>query len=106
MRRLSEKMLAILLILLVGLSPLQGAMAGFASLPDQGEGIHQMTDRQEGGMVMASDHGAAHDCEQCKAEVGCHCHNCLSGHCVSCGVVLPPAFSLRCNFYSPAENSC
>ena len=93
MRRVSEKLLAVLLTLLLGLSPLQSAMAGFASSLDQEGGVHQMANSHDGGMVMAADHVAAHDCEQCNADAGCNGHNCSSGQCASCALALLQVFS-------------
>ena len=91
MYRLSEKLLAILLTLLLGLSPFQGAMAGFAASSDQEGGVHQMSDTQ-GDMVMDID-PATHDCEQCNADDGCNGHSCSSGHCASCVLAVLPVFS-------------
>jgi len=92
MCRLSEKLLVILLTLLLGLSPLQGAIAGFASSFEQEGGVHQMADRHDGGIVMAADHAAAQDCEQCNAEAGCNGHSCSSGQCASCVLAVLPIF--------------
>lgn len=92
MRRITEKLMAILLTLLLGLSPLQGAIAGFSSSLDQEEGVHQMLD-SHGGMVMNSDHGAP-DCVQCLAGDGCNDHGCSSGQCASCALAMLPYITL------------
>lgn len=93
MHQSSKKLLAILLALLVGLIPLQSAMAGFADSFGQGEGVHQMTDWHDGSQAMA-DHDMAQDCEHCKTGTGCsNGHGCASGHCVSCVLGLFPVLS-------------
>ncbi|MBL3591192.1 MAG: hypothetical protein JMN24_15585 [gamma proteobacterium endosymbiont of Lamellibrachia anaximandri] len=91
MPRLSDKLLAVLLTLLLGLSPLQGAMAGFAASPDREGSVHQMSDMHDSGMVMDQ---AAHDCKQCSADDGCGGHSCSSGQCASCALALLPVFLL------------
>ena len=94
MRQSSKKLLAILLALLVGLIPLQSAMAGFADSFGQGDGVHQMVDTHDGSQAMA-DHVMAQDCEHCKVDAGCSNgqHGCSSGHCVSCVLGLLPVLS-------------
>lgn len=94
MRRMPEKLLAVLLTLMLGLSPLQGVMAGSASSLDQEKGVHQMS--TQGEMVMNIDHGS-HSCEQCHAGDGCNGHSCSSGQCASCALALLPSFSLPVN---------
>ena len=92
MHQSSKKLLAILLALLVGLIPLQSAMAGFADSFGQGDGVHQMTDRHDGSHAMV-DHVTGQDCEQCNIDAGCIGHSCSSGHCVSCVLGLIPVRS-------------
>ncbi|MBA1445539.1 MAG: hypothetical protein FE835_11705 [Gammaproteobacteria bacterium] len=84
-------MLALLLTLLLGLSPLQGAMAGFAAASDWEGSMHQMSNMHDDSMVMDQ---AAHDCEQCNADDGCAGHSCSSGQCASCVLALLPVFLL------------
>lgn len=91
MRQSPKKLLAILLALLVGLIPLQAAMAGFADSFGQGDGAHQMADRHDGSQAMA-DPVMGQDCEHCKADTG-NGHSCSSGHCVSCVLGLLPSLS-------------
>ena len=86
MRCVSEKLLAIALTLLLGLSPLQGAMAGFAPSSDQEKGMHAMAERH-GDMVMD------HDCERNNAYDTDNCHSCSSGQCTSCALAVLPVFS-------------
>ena len=93
MRQSSKKLLAILLALLVGLIPLQSAMAGFADSFGLGDGVHQMADRHDGSQVLV-DHVMAQDCEHCKVDAGCsNGQGCSSGHCVSCVLGLFPVLS-------------
>ncbi len=90
-----KKMLAVMLAILVGLSPLQSAMAGFADSFGQGEAVHQMADRHDGSLAMTTGHAMTQDCEQCKVDTGCcNRHGCSSGHCVSCALALLPMLSL------------
>lgn len=86
MYQLSEKLLAVFLTLLLGFSPLQGAMVSVASSFDQGEGTHQMAG-MHAGMAMASDHALGHDCEQCNTD------DC----CASCVLALPAIYSYHSN---------
>jgi hypothetical protein len=93
MRQSYKKLLAILLALLVGLIPLQSAIAGFADSFGPGDGAHQMADRPDSSQTMA-DHVIAQDCEHCKTDTGCsNGHGCSSGHCVSCVLGLLPVLS-------------
>ncbi len=101
MDRLSEKLLAILLTLLLGLSPLQSAMAGFAVSSDQEGGVHQISVIQ-GDMVMNIDH-ATYDCEQCNADDGCNGHSCSSGQCASCVLAVLPIGSHPINFKATSK---
>ena len=91
MQSLSEKLLAVLLTLLLGLSPLQGAIAGIASSAQEG-GLQQMADMQADHMVVNSDH-AAHDCDQCNADDCCGGHSCSSAQCASCVLAVISVFS-------------
>ncbi|MEN8179114.1 MAG: hypothetical protein ABFS39_10930 [Pseudomonadota bacterium] len=95
MHRLSKKLLAVLLTLLLGFSPLQGVMAGVAASFDQEEGVHQMTG-MHGDMAMATDQ-AEHNCEQRHADDGCNSHSCSSAQCASCVLALLPFFSFPTN---------
>ena len=93
MKQSSNKLLAILLALLVGLVPLQGAMAGVVDSFDQGEGGHQMADRQDDSLAMVN-YVLAQDCEHCKVDAGCsNGDGCSSGGCVSCVLELLPVVS-------------
>ena len=95
MRRFPEKLLAALLSVVLGLIPLQGAMAGFTSSLEQKSEVHQhqMGNHHNGGQVVTTEHGAMMDCENCNADTGCSGGSCSSGHCVSCLLGLLPDFS-------------
>jgi hypothetical protein len=95
MRRISEKLLAISLMLLLGLSPLQSVIAGTAS-SDQGEPAPQTACMHDGSMMMASDQ-STHDCDQCDRDTGCSIHSCSSGHCTFSVLAMIPAFSYPMN---------
>jgi hypothetical protein len=95
MHRLSEKLLAILLTLLLVLSPLQGVMAGITASSDQEEGVHQMAG-MHGDMVMVTDH-VTDNCVQSDANDDCTGHTCSSCQCASCTLALLPIFSLPTN---------
>jgi hypothetical protein len=95
MHRLSEKLLAILLTLLLVLSPLQGVMAGNTASSDQEEGVHQMAG-MHGDMVMVTDH-VTDNCVQCDANDDCTGHTCSSCQCASCTLALLSVSPLPAN---------
>ena len=84
MRRLSKKVLASVLALLVSLFPLQGVLASLVDSPDRlGTTHHEMSSHQghddaAGGEPMAAD-------GDCCPATGCLDGSlCASAHCVSC----------------------
>ena len=82
-----------MLTLLLGLSPLQGTMTGFAPSPDQGWGMDQIADGHDGGRVMAADN-AVQDCDRCPVADSNTAHACPSGQCcASCVMAVTPASS-------------
>jgi hypothetical protein len=88
MRRFPDKLLALMLALLLGLSPFQAALAGmFASVEGAGH-AQQMAEGHHGGMAMAAEAPVATDCDQCPT-----CDGCSSGHCLSCLSALPSVFT-------------
>jgi hypothetical protein len=95
MYRRSEQLLAVMLILLLGLSPLQSAIAD-AAFPTRGEPAHQTACMHDGGMMMAGDQ-SPHGCDQCNSDTGCSNHTCSSGHCTSSVLAMIPAFSYPLN---------
>ena len=85
-------MLVVFLALLLGLSPLQGVMAGLlSSVEQEGRMHHQMSDTGC-DMHMENDH-AAQSGNQCDTRSDCTDHNCASGHCASCVLAVIPHFS-------------
>jgi len=103
MHRLSKKLLTIVLTLLLGLSPLQGTMAGFAPSPDQGWSMDEMTDRHDGGRVMAADN-AVQDCDRCPVADSNTAHACSSGQCcASCIMAVTQASSQLKNMAASPE---
>ena len=96
MRRLSEKLLALLLALLLGLSTMQGAVAGFAPVSDQVDSQYQMADLHASPMHMTTGN-AAHDCEHCNSGNCATDHACSSSQCVSCVLAIMPTFSHSAN---------
>ena len=95
MRRLPEKLLAVVLSVILGLMPLQGAMAGFTTpIKQMGEvHHHQMGNHHDGSQVLDAGHSAMMGCENCNTDAGCSGDNCSSGHCVSCLLALLTDFS-------------
>lgn len=95
MCRLSKQLLSVMLMLLLGLSPLQSAIAG-ATSPDRGEPAAQTACMHDGGVMMASDQ-STHDCDQCNSDSGCSNHTCSTSHCFSSVLAMVPAFSYPLN---------
>ncbi|MEL0587326.1 MAG: hypothetical protein AAES65_21010 [Candidatus Thiodiazotropha sp. (ex. Lucinoma kazani)] len=89
MYRLSEKLLAILLALLLGLIPLQSVMAGFSASSEQEGWMHQMIGMQSDGTVTNGDHGD-HDHAQCSVDADCSDHDCSSCQCISSTLAILP----------------
>ncbi|MCU7805354.1 MAG: hypothetical protein KZQ82_00530 [Candidatus Thiodiazotropha sp. (ex Lucinoma annulata)] len=88
MYRLSEKLLAILLALLLGLIPLQSVMAGFSASSEQEGWMHQMIGMHSDGTVTNSDHDHA----QCSVDTDCSDHDCSSCQCISSTLAILPVF--------------
>lgn len=107
MQRFSRKLSAVLLTLLLGLSPLQGVMAGFVSSFDKGDGVQQMA-HMHGGPATDAGRVAA-DCEQCGHGDGCAGSDCSSGQCAFCALAILPDFFYLTNStdkprFSPMES--
>lgn len=105
MSRISEKLLVIALMLLLGLSPLHGAMGEIDSFSQHGESVHQIFDLQDDDVVDHSNHSATQECGQCNIETGCNGHSCSTGHCVTCVIALLPVFSLPTNHLAESLSS-
>lgn len=84
MHRLSKKLLAIMLAILLGFAPLQGAIAGYVAVDDQPGNVHHPVSLQANmGMPV---NPSAQDHEQCGTDLASMNHCCSSGHCASCAV--------------------
>jgi hypothetical protein len=103
MHRLPEKLLIIMLTLLLGLAPLQGALAGIFISTDQHVGMQQMPDSHADAMVM--DHSTSHDCVQNMDDKRCSGHSCSSGHCASCALGLTASFAYTAIFSSAPKSN-
>ena len=93
MSRFTIKLQAFLITLLVGLTPLQGAMAGFVESTDQGEKILQMVDSFDRSMVASFANAASPNCSQCNNVDTCFMHGCSSDQCATCALALLPVVS-------------
>lgn len=101
MNKHSENLLAILLTLLLGLSPLQGAIAGLATSFDKEEDVHQLFDSQ--GHIVMDTGPVCHDSEHCNTNVGCDDHSCSYGQCATCMLAVLPVFSYPVNPVTTSE---
>jgi len=82
MRYIPEKLLAIMLAILLGAAPMQGAMAEFSTFPKQSGDAHLPA-----GAQIDVDHGydhTTHNCDQYNTDTDSTNHDCSSGQCVSC----------------------
>lgn len=86
MHHLSKKLLAVMLSLLLGLSPLQGAIAGYAAFDDQSENGYQLVSLHDNMAMAVNQHTL--DQDQCETDTGSTGHSCSSGHCASCALVI------------------
>ena len=91
MFRYSEKLLVIFLALLLGLSPLQGALAGVVNSFEQKENAHQMSDTHCAASMDVGN--VSHDGTQCSTQNDCHEQDCSTGHCASCVMAVLPEVS-------------
>jgi len=85
-----ERSLAIVLVLLLGLSPLHSALA--AAVWSQAQGQPMADCMHASDMVMA-DGQSAQDREPCCIGQDCAGHACFSGQCASVGMAILPTFS-------------
>ncbi len=105
MSRLSRQIVSLFIAVLLVLSPLQGAMAGFVSA---GQSPLSGMQHEMSGEQMAMDHDVTangthdmmqmdatsdHQCDQCDTSACCIGGQCLSGHCASCAFGLVPVVS-------------
>ncbi|MES9861525.1 MAG: hypothetical protein ABW157_12415 [Candidatus Thiodiazotropha sp. LLP2] len=90
MYRLPKKLLAVLLSVLLGLIPMQGAVAGVDYQQDGDVHQHLMDSNHSNIMVLMEDHAAMMDCDKCNTTILCGGNSCSSGHCISCILALLP----------------
>ena len=93
MRQFSEILLAALITLLLGLSPLQGAIAGFSDSFNQQGDTRQITDAFDSGFTVSSDYAIFQNCGQCNMDNGCFNQSCPPDECATCALTLPPTSS-------------
>lgn len=92
MNRFTKKLQAFLFTLLVGLSPLQGALASFVETFDQQENTAQMADTSN-NMAASLAFVVTPNCGQCNIADACFSHSCSSGQCATCALAPPPVVS-------------
>jgi len=97
MNQLTKKLQAFLFTLLVGLSPLQGAIASFVETIDQQEKTVQMADASDSSMAASFAFMVTPNCGRCNIADDCFSHSCSSGQCVTCALALPPVASHSMN---------
>ncbi len=117
MHRLSSKILALLIVVLMGLAPLQAAMASMGSpAPAMGESMPAMmhmdmsAHASHGAMDMSMDQAATSTdmdqammgCDQCQSDTCCAEQSCPSSHCASCATAIPTVFALSSSLASSA----
>lgn len=93
MSQFTKIMQVFLFTLLVGLSPLQGAMAGFVETFDQAEKIFPMVDSSDRSMISSFADVVSPNCNQCNDADTWFIHDYSSGQCATCALVLPPVAS-------------
>ncbi len=94
MRQFSGMLLIILVSLLFGLSPLQGALISFSdSFGSQGE-THPMVDTFDSGIAVSSSNAMIQECWQCDTNDDHMSHSRSSNQCTTSTCVLaPPAIT-------------
>ena len=85
MHYLTDKLLTVTLALVLGLSPLQGAVASMLDTHSDSVGMQQMM-AHAGDMSSLSAPQMNHDCSQHMGDSGCQTHAGASSHCSSCVV--------------------
>jgi len=86
MSQFSEKLLVAFLGLVLGLSPLQDALAGLGSSLDQKTDAQLLSD-MHCAVSMEANHASPDD-HQCNTQQDCHDRACSAGHCASCVLAL------------------
>lgn len=93
MRKSFGILLAALITLMLGLSPLQGAIAGFSDSFDQRGDARLIADAIDSGFTVSSDYAIFQNCEQCNVDNGCFNHSSPPDECATCALTLPPIAS-------------
>ena len=94
MSQLTKILQAFLFTLLLGLSPLQGAIASFVDSSDLQKLTHLMADASDSSMVVSFADAMTPNCGRCNNADTCLSHSCSSDQCASCALALPPVASL------------
>lgn len=101
MRQLTNNLVKLIVALLLGLSPLQGAIASMLDTHSNDMAIHQMM----GGELDVSNaflNSMHQDCPQQMTDGGCKMHIGASGHCASYAVAM---LSATTNAFTPLFES-
>jgi hypothetical protein len=92
MRQISGTLLTVLITLLLGLSPLQGAISGVSDSFDQQADARQIADAIDSGIAVSSDYAVIQNCGQCSVDDDCFSQSCPT-ECATCALALPPIAS-------------
>ena len=88
MRHKFKKVLAVLIAIQLGLSPLQGAIAGFSDSFDQLGDSYQMGDAFDSSMAACFDCALNQNCGQRNVDDNCFDYSCFSGQCTASALML------------------
>ena len=102
MYRLSKKLLALVVSLLIGALPYQSVIADITSFLDLGEATSIMADMDLGQMDIQLGQAADH-CDQCVTDDCCAGSVCSSGHCTSGAIALLPVISVPINIVTTSN---
>ena len=95
MRSLNDKMLCLALALLVGFSPVQGALASVMKAPSQDMSMHHQMMGQHDSKDAMDPEQQRPLCQQHMGDKDCPSHTGSSNHCAGCvvGILLPPTIN-------------
>lgn len=105
---LSHKLIAIVLTLLVMLSPLQNTMANFTGSSSETEAAHKMMMNTSGDIASNASSGMSEDCQHCKSGQCDIDSVCYAGSCFSTtAAMLTSSFFMRegNNIINPVDDS-
>lgn len=107
MPTLTDKLLSLALALILGLSPVQAAMAGVATGGAQEQAMHQPSE-PDGHMALAQmpqeQMSQQHECEQAMNTDCCGGDECSAGHC-NCSLIGLVAVPIASRFSPPLLQS-